>query len=479
MSQLELIVLVAFALYGLGAEVAERLRLRGIRGRAARRREAVREAGLELVEELDLDTVAAKAGTLRVRLGDIPIPATRGTRLQIDGPRLAPGLTLRREPLSLPPADQRPREVELGDEEFDREVSVQGFTTLALAVLDAPTRHAVRTLLRGPFQPRGWRPLWVTGQLEDGRLVVDVPPRVPRLRRGSSRDEPEQAGSVHLDGEYRLPEVLRAALDLAGRLEVPKDLPGRLAANLAKEPAAGVRRRLLGTLLRDYPDHAATREAVRSAREDEDAELRLRAGIALGAAGRDVLLGVAGGEGAEDATSARAMAALGPSLSREEASELLRSALRTRRLETAAACLAVLGTHGEAAVPLLARVLLVEKGEAGAAAARALAATGSPAAEAPLLRALGESAPEVRSAAAVALGRVGTRDAVLPLRDAETNEAALRGVARQAIAEIHTRLAGAAKGQLSLAGGEAGRLSIAEDASGQLSLIDGRPQVSC
>ena len=101
-----------------------------------------------------------------------------------------------------------------------------------------------------------------------------------------------------------------------------------------------------------------------------------------------------------------------------------------------------------------------------------MTATDDPSAEAPLVRALSEGPKELRRAAAAALGRVGTRDAVAPLREAESRQAALRGVARQAIAQIHARLAGAAQGQLSLAGAESGQLSLAEDESGRLSLTE-------
>ena len=80
----------------------------------------------------------------------------------------------------------------------------------------------------------------------------------------------------------------------------------------------------------------------------------------------------------------------------------------------------------------------------------------------------------MKRAAAAALGQVGTRDAVLPLRSAE-RDGELRSAARQAIAEIHSRLAGAEQGQLSLAEGEAGRLSLAEAETGRLSLTDEKP----
>ena len=104
--------------------------------------------------------------------------------------------------------------------------------------------------------------------------------------------------------------------------------------------------------------------------------------------------------------------------------------------------------------------------------AEALGATGDASAEPPLLHALAEGPPTLRRASIWALGQVGTRDAVAPLREVEAADASLRGDARQAVAQIHARLAGAAPGQLSLAGGEAGQLSIAEDEVGHLSLSE-------
>ena len=75
-------------------------------------------------------------------------------------------------------------------------------------------------------------------------------------------------------------------------------------------------------------------------------------------------------------------------------------------------------------------------------------------------------------AAAQALGQSGTVAAVVPLREAAERGGDLRRAARQAIAGIQARLAGAEPGQLSLAGGEAGALSLADGEPGALSLAD-------
>jgi hypothetical protein len=416
--------------------------------RAARRRlkvwhQAAHEAGLDSIHEVGV-AVRSVSGKLTVRFGAHP-DSSGLTEVEIAGPRLAPRLTLRAEL-----GDASP-DVEIGDADFDREVSVQGPPPVALAILDAATRQAVRTLVRGLFEVEGHAPLQVTGRIDGGLLRIWVPLS---------------------ESKALLPAAVRAGIALAKRLRAPSDLASRLASNLESEPVAGVRRRTLLMLVREFPDHEATRGALRAVRGDADAELRVRAGIALGAEGRDTLLAVAGGEGNDDA-GARAVTALGESLTLEETTRLLEGADRAVRPQTFKACVGVLATHGADATPLLARVL--RSGVFGEAAARALGATGDPSAEPPLLRALGDGPASVRRAAAKALGRVGTRSAVAGLREAEADKE-LRSAARQAIAQIRSRLTGAGQGQLSLAEDRTGRLTIAEDESGQLSLADEKPR---
>jgi hypothetical protein len=82
----------------------------------------------------------------------------------------------------------------------------------------------------------------------------------------------------------------------------------------------------------------------------------------------------------------------------------------------------------------------------------------------------------VRVAITEALGRVGSATAVLPLHELTERPgmtAPERRAARQALAEIRSRLHGASPGQLSLAEGEAGDLSLANDGAGHVSLADG------
>ena len=126
-------------------------------------------------------------------------------------------------------------------------------------------------------------------------------------------------------------------------------------------------------------------------------------------------------------------------------------------------------------IPVISKVLAIEKSELAVSAARALAETGLAAAEAPLLAALARDPPALRVAAAEALGRVGSAAGVLPLKEIEARDPddATRRAARQAVAAIQARLPGASPGQLSLAASEAGGLSLAEDQTGRLSL-DGK-----
>jgi HEAT repeat protein len=386
---------------------------------------------------------------------------------------MPPGLTIRPEGLvSTVRGARGVREVEVGHDTFDAAVWVEGNATVARAVLDASTRRALRALFGGRLGRPGHTPFWASGYLEGGILHVDVPRSVPSHGRHLAEVQGQDAGAyAYLGGQEHLAEVLAEVLSLARRLATPEDVARRLADNLKAEPVASVRLQCLATLAREFADHPATGEALLAASEDPDAEVRLRAGVALGPKGRDVLLAIAGGEGAEDATTERALLALGYSLTAEKAQGILRNALRTRREATARACLRALGQRrGGGIVATLARVMAVEKPELAAVAAEALGATDDVGAEGPLVVALGSPHPKVRRAAARALGRVGTTAAVVSLKERESRDGAVRAAARQAIAEIQSRARGAAPGQLSLAGGESGRLSLAPGEQGRLSL---------
>ena len=241
----------------------------------------------------------------------------------------------------------------------------------------------------------------------------------------------------------RLPDVLAGVLDVARFLVAPPDLAARIARNIGRESEAGARLQGLLLLSREFPGHPATRERLLAAREDASEEVRLRAGIALREEGRETLVELVRRVGTSDACAARAASALGEHLPEELAVETLGRALGgAGRPETAQACL------------------------------EALARLGRPEHEGLLLGALASDDPRVAVEAAEALGKAGTVAAVAPLREAAERGGDLRRAARQAIAEIQSRLAGAAPGQLSLTTGEAGALSLAEGEPGRLSLAE-------
>jgi len=433
--------------------------------------EAAARVGLERVKETAGELVGW-AGPLRVRLSGYG-PASGAARITLSGPGLPEGMTIRPEDLGTAVRTARGvREIETGDLAFDEAAWVEGSEAVARAVLDAGTRRALLALLQGRLERERLAPFWAITRLEEGVLCVDVPEVLSDGDLDGGRIRAGEAGPRRVGGIGRLGEILEGVLAFARRLDPPRDPARRIAENLRSEPEAGVRRQSLAFLVREFADHPATREALLAARGDADAEVRLRAGLALGPEGRDVLLAVAGDRAAEDETAERAVTGLGDSLTAGEAQGLLREALRTRRESTAHACVRALGRRGGAAVAMLAKVLALETPEIAAAAAQALGETGDGSAEAPLVEALGSPHEAVRVAAARALGRAGTASAVVALREAEAGDRSLRAAARQAIAEIQSRAKGALPGQLSLAEGGSGRLSLAAGENGRLSLSD-------
>jgi hypothetical protein len=344
------------------------------------------------------------------------------------------------------------REIELGDREFDRRAYIHGSPRVVQAVLDAETRGLVGELIAGRIptgDPTPGEPLKARVAVSDGALRAEIPE--PAFRPGGER----------------LAGALRTLLSAAERLRLPDDVPARLAENVRSEPVPAVRLANLLTLAREYPGYAVTGEALRAASRDPDDEVRLRAAIALGDDGRDVLSQMASSLDVADGGSARAVSALGEDLDVGEAGRILHRSLEAERRATARAAVAALGRAGgpEVVEPLTA-VLRDEDDELVVAAAKALGATGSAAAEPELIAALDRDGPTVWPAIAEALGRVGTAAAVAPLRTMASRfpfDLGLRRAARQAIAEIHSRLTGATPGQLALADEDAGRVSLAEE----------------
>ncbi|HEX5719579.1 MAG TPA: HEAT repeat domain-containing protein [Thermoanaerobaculia bacterium] len=375
--------------------------------------------------------VKARAGEIEVRI-EVSGEQHRPARIvvAVPGPPGFRDVSIRGAPLFRVAA-------KTGDPSFESRFVVEGPEPLVAALLDEETR---RLLSRW-----GFIPLW----LSSGELLTHVT-------------------------DLQIFDVLPGLVEIGRRFAQPLDIPRRLAENATQDPKPGVRLQNLRLLIRELPDDPRTTWALREACSDSSPEIRLRAAKEVGAEGRGVLLELAEGL-KDDAISAEAVSSLGRELPFESTTAILKRALRRRRFRTACACLESIGCSGAAAVDILTEVLERKKGELAVAAARALRATGSQTAEPSLIHALQRDQEDLRMAAAEALGRVGSAAAVLPLQEAAERsllDLDLRRVARQAIAEIQSRLEGASPGQLSLAGTEAGQLSLSETGEGQLSLTE-------
>jgi HEAT repeat protein len=258
---------------------------------------------------------------------------------------------------------------------------------------------------------------------------------------------------------------------VARRLTEPLEVVETLAENACHDAVPAVRLENLLCLMREFPTHPRTHEALAAACRDPSPEMRLRAASAVGAAGVEVLMELADGLVADDVSAARAVYALGRRLPFDRVCALLDRALRSRRPSTARACLDTLGRRGEEATPLIAKVLAVESGELAVAAAVALGTSGAASAEAPLLAALDRDVPGLGIAAAEALGHVGSATAVLPLKEAarSASDRGFQRAARQAIGSIQARAGGATPGQLSLTAVPTGQLSVTDGQEGRVS----------
>jgi hypothetical protein len=428
-------------------------------------RSAAHAAGLSEVvtsDFLGIETgLTGRSGMLRVSLERYHRGKhEKGTRIVIDGlGHPSYEFALRKEGVgSAIEKAFGEREIELGDGEFDRRAYIHGSPRVVHAILDSATRELVGELIDGRI-PTGdsGKALKARVSVSDGALRAEIP------------EKPFAPG-----GE-RLPGALLTLLDAARRLRLPDSVPDRLAENVRRDSLAEVRLSNLLTLTREYPGHEITKETQRAACDDADAEVRLRAATELGEEGHQTLRALASSVEVADECSARAVAALKEGLPREEAVETLEKALEARRLETARAVVRALGSiGGKEVVDPLAAGLEDADVRVVVAAAEALGATGASAAELPLIAALGREEPAVWPAVASALGRVGTAEAVAPLRTMAGRfpfDLAVRRAARQAIAEIQSRLTGATPGQLALADGETGQLSLSEEqGEGRVSL---------
>jgi hypothetical protein len=426
-------VWVLFAVFGSIAGVIAREGLLHRRDRRREWRRAVVKGKLDLVRPPSFwrSGFTTHVGGVDVRIENlyglsaraiVEVPA-------VPGPAGFAKVSIRRELF------HSKHEIEIGAKAFDKRFFIQGPVPLVTALLN----HKVRRLLVD---------LSMEGDLSiaEGELRVNV-------------------------SAVTAAPILKLLLDLRRQLAQPLDVPRCLTQNARQDPEAGVRLHNLLLLLREYPGEASTAEALHAAHKDASREVRLRAAMELGPQGRGALLALAG-RSENDVWSAKAVAALDQELPLERAKVILARALKRRRLQTARACVELLGRYRAAAAADLAPVLTHEKGELAAAAAWALGATGQASAEPPLLLALQREEMDVKIAAADALAHVGSAAAVLPLQELAENSQlpqGLRSAAREAVAEIQSRLHGS-PGELSLADAEAGQLSLADAEAGQLSL---------
>ena len=334
----------------------------------------------------DIRAIEGLAGSFRVSILRDGRDYRHGRRTLITvagNGQIPPRLNLRAEGLG-PRIDKAlgDREVVIGDTGFDSEVYARGPEDVLRALCDARTRSLLRALVR------------LNGVVAGGNV------------RATTRKAPRNAEPVSA--------ALETALDTARCLAPPENVVERIAALVRSDPERGVREQCLMYLARAHREHPAVLAVIHEALTMPIPELRVRAAIALGAEGRDALLGLVGSSELDAECAADGIRALGEALSEARDIEILEEALRLSRRPVVQAVIEALGPRGSAS-------------------------------------------------------------AVAPLRAAIESPAldsALRRQAEQAIARIQSRLEGAEAGQVSIADAQAdaGQLSLADSAAGRLSL---------
>ncbi len=215
-----------------------------------------------------------RAGPLEVQIEEYGRHRYTRVSVTVPGPPGFPGVKIRRE-------EHKPfgaREIEVGDESFDRAFYIMGPMRLLHALLDAEAR---RLLL----------------QVNDGGdLVIS-------------------GGKLQAEKLYtmQVSDFLPLLLDVGRRFAQPMDALLRLAENAQSDPEDGVRLQNLLLLVRELPGDPATIEALRIACSDVSPRVRLRAAKELGAEGRNVLVDLAESL-VDDACSAQAISILGGDL---------------------------------------------------------------------------------------------------------------------------------------------------------------------
>ena len=229
----------------------------------------------------------ARRNGLSVELRAATSERKTGTRVQVRG--LVPYLGVKVDPSPLITRVIGARDIVVGDDLFDRAMTVHGEPSCVLAVLDAEARRRLLALFDvAPRSDQRLETIRESAELDSGRLSV-----------------------VCLDGAgferaARLARCIEEVVSLAERLRTPVSIDEALGTNATTDPVAGVRLRTLSALLALTPDGPETRAVLARAQDDADEAVALRAALALGPDGHAALRRLARAEGAsEDASCAR------------------------------------------------------------------------------------------------------------------------------------------------------------------------------
>lgn len=389
----------------------------------------------------------ARYGKMIIEVNEIRSGSnTLGTRFTITAPDLLPErLVLRSESLTTMIGKAFSGEdVEIGDPTFDRDVFVQGYPPLILALVDRGTRYRILELVRPGGHVQNQRLVWIAKETVTGQELF----------------------TYHLE----------KAISLAQLLTAPVNLAQNLAFNVRNEIILSVRLRNLELLTQRFPEHPETTALLQELLSCHEDLLLLEAAKHLGVVGHKVLLEfVARSDGDEYLTS-QAITALGAALPCSSAIHVLDRGIAKHLQGLTSAAIGALGKNSDPkALDRLAEVMRGSNIELSTLVLQALSHSKQPRAESMLLAALDRDHSELRSAAAESLGRVGTIASVPALREtmkAHSMDSSFKKVALKAIGMIQARAKGAQPGQLSMAGGEVGQLTLSNGTlEGQITIV--------
>lgn len=398
-------------------------------------RKVARELGLSLSEDLSSGLeLYGQLGDCWVRVSEFRSEGesrSLRTEFQVDCKGIPGQVSLSRERIF-----SWGQDIQIGDDEFDREICVQGSELKAFALLNAATRPRVRAALAK---------LDLTVQRGEIRYTVN--------------------GWIKEYAPLRF--ILLNLVKLARCLVLPWGaVPQRLSENSASTDLLPVRLRNLELLQEHFGGTELAREASLKALEDRRGEMRLTGAMYLD--DLESVAKIAGVESTELPLRVRAVRHLAATADSERAGPLLERLLSARAPGVLSAAAEAIGSlQYPPAVSGLVALLARADPETATVVATALGRIGDASAEPALLGLLDRDDAVLKTAAARALGSVGTVAAVEPLLDCTQGflDSELKRVAREAVGSIQARLGDV----------EAGRLSVAEplESEGALSLSSG------